>query len=166
MAEINLISAFVVGLLGGVHCVGMCGGIIGALSLSLPEAVRQQRLQHVLFISLYNIGRILSYSLAGFIVGVVDRAAILDGSAVRNGDVLVGLPSTGLHTNGYSLLRKVFEWAQQNVTSVLCSCLATHAAMQFQHGQKRTALPAKRWGDAARASPAYSHPAIRRLNNT
>ncbi len=47
------------------------------------------------------------YDLAGFIVGVVDRAAILDGSAVRKGDVLVGLPSTGLHTNGYSLARKV-----------------------------------------------------------
>ncbi len=48
------------------------------------------------------------YDLAGFIVGVVDRRKILDGSAVREGDVLVGLPSTGLHTNGYSLARRVF----------------------------------------------------------
>jgi phosphoribosylformylglycinamidine cyclo-ligase len=47
------------------------------------------------------------YDLAGFIVGVVERKRILDGSAVREGDVLVGLPSTGLHTNGYSLARKV-----------------------------------------------------------
>ncbi|HSN57028.1 MAG TPA: phosphoribosylformylglycinamidine cyclo-ligase [Candidatus Sulfomarinibacteraceae bacterium] len=47
------------------------------------------------------------YDLAGFIVGVVDRKAILDGSRVRKGDVLVGLPSTGLHTNGYSLARKL-----------------------------------------------------------
>jgi phosphoribosylformylglycinamidine cyclo-ligase len=47
------------------------------------------------------------YDLAGFIVGVVDRKAILDGSSVKKGDVLVGLPSTGLHTNGYSLARKV-----------------------------------------------------------
>jgi phosphoribosylformylglycinamidine cyclo-ligase len=47
------------------------------------------------------------YDLAGFIVGVVDRAAILDGSAICSGDILVGLPSTGLHTNGYSLARKV-----------------------------------------------------------
>jgi len=47
------------------------------------------------------------YDLAGFIVGVVDRRKILDGSAVEEGDVLVGLPSTGLHTNGYSLARKV-----------------------------------------------------------
>ena len=48
------------------------------------------------------------YDLAGFIVGLVDRRRIVDGSAVKDGDVLVGLPSTGLHTNGYSLARKVF----------------------------------------------------------
>jgi phosphoribosylformylglycinamidine cyclo-ligase len=48
------------------------------------------------------------YDLAGFIVGLVDRRRIIDGSAARAGDVLVGLPSSGLHTNGYSLARKVF----------------------------------------------------------
>ncbi|ARA92190.1 phosphoribosylformylglycinamidine cyclo-ligase [Rhodothermaceae bacterium RA] len=47
------------------------------------------------------------YDLAGTIVGVVERAEILDGSRVQEGDVLLGLPSTGLHTNGYSLARKV-----------------------------------------------------------
>jgi phosphoribosylformylglycinamidine cyclo-ligase len=46
--------------------------------------------------------------LAGFIVGVVDRKKILDGSLVRAGDLLLGLPSSGLHTNGYSLARKIF----------------------------------------------------------
>jgi phosphoribosylformylglycinamidine cyclo-ligase len=48
------------------------------------------------------------YDLAGFIVGVVDRARILDGKSIRHGDVLIGLPSVGLHTNGYSLARKLF----------------------------------------------------------
>ncbi len=48
------------------------------------------------------------YDLAGFVVGIVDRRKILDGSVVAAGDVLVGLPSSGLHTNGYSLARKVF----------------------------------------------------------
>ncbi len=47
------------------------------------------------------------YDLAGTIVGVVDRAKMLDGSRVKKGDVLVGLPANGLHTNGYSLARKV-----------------------------------------------------------
>src|SRR5215469_15673664 len=48
------------------------------------------------------------YDLAGFIVGVVDRDKIISGKNVQVGDVLVGLPSNGLHTNGYSLARKLF----------------------------------------------------------
>lgn len=50
------------------------------------------------------------YDLAGFIVGSVARSDVIDGSAIRDGDVLVGLASSGLHTNGYTLARKiVFE---------------------------------------------------------
>lgn len=48
------------------------------------------------------------FDMAGAIVGVVDRAKIIDGSAIRRGDVIFGLPSTGLHTNGYSLARSIF----------------------------------------------------------
>ena len=47
------------------------------------------------------------YDLAGTIVGVVEKDRIIDGSAIEPGDVLIGLPSSGLHTNGYSLARKV-----------------------------------------------------------
>ena len=47
------------------------------------------------------------YDLVGTIVGVVDKKKIIDGSKVRAGDVVIGLPSTGLHTNGYSLARSV-----------------------------------------------------------
>jgi phosphoribosylformylglycinamidine cyclo-ligase len=47
------------------------------------------------------------YDLAGTIVGVVDRSRMLDGSRIRAGDVILGMPSNGLHTNGYSLARKV-----------------------------------------------------------
>ena len=48
------------------------------------------------------------YDVAGFIVGVVDRAKVIDGRRVAAGDVLLALPSAGLHTNGYSLARKLF----------------------------------------------------------
>jgi phosphoribosylformylglycinamidine cyclo-ligase len=48
------------------------------------------------------------YDIAGFIVGVVDRKRIINGSRITAGDVVLGLPSLGLHTNGYSLARKVF----------------------------------------------------------
>lgn len=56
------------------------------------------------------------YDLAGTIVGVVDRKNIVDGSTVQDGDVIIGFPSAGLHTNGYSLARKVcFEVAGLSV---------------------------------------------------
>ena len=48
------------------------------------------------------------YDLAGFIVGVVDRPKLITGKGIREGDVVIGLPSNGLHTNGYSLARKLF----------------------------------------------------------
>ncbi|MCO6511262.1 MAG: phosphoribosylformylglycinamidine cyclo-ligase [Aridibacter famidurans] len=48
------------------------------------------------------------YDLAGFVVGVVDKKNVIDGSSIEPGDVVLGLPSRGLHTNGYSLARKLF----------------------------------------------------------
>ena len=58
------------------------------------------------------------YDVAGFIVGAVERAHIVDGRTIAPGDVLIGLPSTGLHTNGYSLARKVaFEILKLKIDS-------------------------------------------------
>jgi phosphoribosylformylglycinamidine cyclo-ligase len=48
------------------------------------------------------------YDVAGFIVGLVDRPKVIDGRSIRAGDTLYGLPSAGLHTNGYALARKIF----------------------------------------------------------
>ncbi|MCC6502480.1 MAG: phosphoribosylformylglycinamidine cyclo-ligase, partial [Deltaproteobacteria bacterium] len=53
---------------------------------------------------LYKAGE---YDLAGFAVGVVDKKKIIDGTKIKSGDVIIGLPSTGLHSNGYSLARKI-----------------------------------------------------------
>lgn len=64
MNELGFASAALVGLLGGVHCVGMCGGIVGALSLGLPA----DRGRWPILLS-YNLGRIASYTLAGAIAG-------------------------------------------------------------------------------------------------
>jgi phosphoribosylformylglycinamidine cyclo-ligase len=65
----------------------------------------------------YAVGE---YDLAGFIVGIVDRSRILDGSRVEVGDALIGLGSAGLHTNGYSLARKiVFEAMGLGVDDVI-----------------------------------------------
>ncbi len=53
------------------------------------------------------------YDLAGFTVGVVEKSRIIDGSKIRPGDVVIALPSSGAHSNGYSLVRKVFGPADQ-----------------------------------------------------
>lgn len=48
------------------------------------------------------------YDMAGFAVGIVDKHKIIDGSKIKDGDLLIGLPSSGIHSNGYSLVRKLF----------------------------------------------------------
>jgi sulfite exporter TauE/SafE len=63
------LSAFIVGLLGGVHCIGMCGGIVGALTFGLPEHSRNRLSSVIPFQLAYNLGRMLSYVLAGAIMG-------------------------------------------------------------------------------------------------
>jgi phosphoribosylformylglycinamidine cyclo-ligase len=63
------------------------------------------------------------YDIAGFIVGIVDQARLIDGRTVEPGDVLIALPSAGLHTNGYSLARRVFfdaaGWTHDTVVEEL-----------------------------------------------
>jgi phosphoribosylformylglycinamidine cyclo-ligase len=58
----------------------------------------------------YKVGE---YDLAGFCVGAVERKDIVDSSKIKEGDIAVGLASSGLHSNGYSLVRKVFSTAEQ-----------------------------------------------------
>lgn len=65
---ITISSAFIIGLLGGVHCVGMCGGIMNALSFAMPDQA-QSRSKTTIILLLYNIGRVISYTFAGALVG-------------------------------------------------------------------------------------------------
>src|SRR5690242_10028353 len=77
------------------------------------------------------------YDLAGFCVGVVEKSRVLDGSRVRAGDIVIGMASTGLHSNGFSLARKVFEADLASVAGELLAptriyvkdCLALHEAL-------------------------------------
>jgi len=70
-SEITLVSALLMGLLGSVHCIGMCGGIVGTLSLGLQENIRRSPTRLFPFLLAYNLGRIASYAMAGAIVGLL-----------------------------------------------------------------------------------------------
>ncbi len=57
------------------------------------------------------------YDIAGFCVGVVNRKDIIDGSTLKAGDVLIGMASSGVHSNGFSLVRKVFEMSKESLAT-------------------------------------------------
>ncbi len=57
------------------------------------------------------------YDLAGFAVGVVEKSKIIDGSTILPGDVVIGIPSSGAHSNGYSLVRKIIERSQPDLNA-------------------------------------------------
>ncbi|WP_296260998.1 MULTISPECIES: sulfite exporter TauE/SafE family protein [unclassified Pseudomonas] len=67
----QLLSALILGLLGGGHCLGMCGGLMGALTLAIPREQRSRRF-HLLLA--YNLGRICSYACAGLLIGMAGWA--------------------------------------------------------------------------------------------
>lgn len=71
MPEISLLAAFLTGLLGGAHCVGMCGGIVAAMSFQRGD--RQPFSFHIG----YSAGRVVSYTLAGLLAGLIGSAAFL-----------------------------------------------------------------------------------------
>jgi len=68
-ADVTLVSAFLVGLIGSTHCLGMCGGIVGALTLGLKEDIRRSPVRLYPYLVAYNAGRIATYAIAGAAVG-------------------------------------------------------------------------------------------------
>lgn len=77
-------------------CIQSGASLIGGETAEMPGVYQQEQ-----------------YDLAGFCVGIVDKDKIVDGSTIKNGDVIFGLSSNGIHSNGYSLVRKiVFEVAK------------------------------------------------------
>ena len=98
MLELSLMSAFLVGLLGGGHCVGMCGGIVGAVSMHLPKSKSK-----IPFLLAYNTGRILSYTLAGAIAGLVGASSFFLQNILPIQHVLYGFSSLMLIALGLYL---------------------------------------------------------------
>ncbi|MGQ7261350.1 sulfite exporter TauE/SafE family protein [Vreelandella sp. V005] len=75
-----LLAAFVFGLMGGAHCIGMCGGIMSALTFAIPPSMRHPARMGGLLLS-YNAGRIISYMSAGALVALLGTLASLSGTA-------------------------------------------------------------------------------------
>jgi phosphoribosylformylglycinamidine cyclo-ligase len=86
--QADVVEEIVGGVAAGCAALGI--PLIGGETAQMPDVYRDA-----------------DYDLAGFIVGVVAAADLIDGTTVRAGDALIGLPSSGLHTNGYSLARRV-----------------------------------------------------------
>lgn len=82
------VAAFVVGLLSAIHCIGMCGGILGALSFSLPPGVRADTRRLTAFLLAINLGRILSYGAGGALFGWLGGALLASEARVWLYDTL------------------------------------------------------------------------------
>ena len=59
------------------------------------------------------------YDLAGFTVGILDNANVIDGKNIKDGDILIGISSSGIHSNGYSLVRKIFNPNKENINEYI-----------------------------------------------
>lgn len=73
----SYLVAFVMGLFSSMHCIGMCGSIIGTLTLSLDSKIRNNKRRLGIFIFNYNLGRIISYMLAGILAGLLSKVLLL-----------------------------------------------------------------------------------------
>lgn len=108
MSQFSLIAVFLVGLLGAVHCFGMCGGIVGALTHQLPK----DRVRWPFHLA-YSVGRIASYTAAGALVGSVGQAGMLLRDVAPIQHLLFGFSSLilillGLHLAGiWGLVRHI-----------------------------------------------------------
>lgn len=99
--EPNVVSSIVSGILDG--CMENDFVLLGGETAEMPGFYQDKE-----------------YDVAGFIVGIVDQEKIIDGKNIQPGDLLIGLPSSGLHTNGYSLVRHIlFEQMKLNVDSIV-----------------------------------------------
>lgn len=111
--ELTLAAAFMVGLLGSTHCIGMCGGIVGALTMGLPETTRQSSLKLLPYLLTYNSGRLLSYSLAGLIVGLLSStlSSIFQIGSFPAGGIIGGLfmIALGIYIGGWFQTMKLLE---------------------------------------------------------
>jgi sulfite exporter TauE/SafE len=102
----SALTAFGVGVMSALHCIGMCGGIVGALSFSVPPDRRAGPLRLLPFLLAYNLGRIASYAAAGALLGWLGASLVADGTRVWLAEGLriaaaLALVGIGLYLGGW-----------------------------------------------------------------
>lgn len=112
MLETGYIAVFLIGLLGGTHCVSMCGGIVGALTVQMPGQSRRDWPIHLA----YNLGRIVTYTVLGAVLGAIGTAGLLldDVLPVQLGLYVLAnlmLIALGLYLTGFTQLLAPVERA-------------------------------------------------------
>ena len=111
--ELTIGAAFLIGLLGSTHCIGMCGGIVGALTLGLDGPVRKSSRRLPAYLLAYNSGRIMSYTAAGAFSGLLGGQFVKLGwgNGFSPGGVIAGLfmVALGFYLTGWWRILAVLE---------------------------------------------------------
>lgn len=98
----SYVTAFLLGLFSTVHCIAMCGSVIGALTLSLPSEIRENQAKMFPYVFNYNLGRLLSYGVAGAIVGFISSPlATFDGHTLLRYLSVIIMIAMGLYLAGW-----------------------------------------------------------------
>jgi len=97
----SYLVAFLMGLVSSLHCIGMCGSIIGTLTLSLSPEIRKNKSMMLPFVFNYNLGRITSYTLAGALAGLAQTVALPYLSAIHGNRMLQILSAVVMASAGF-----------------------------------------------------------------
>ena len=138
MPDSGFLAVFLIGLLGGVHCAGMCGGIVSALSLQMPGPVARPGPAWPLHLA-YNLGRIASYAVAGALMGALGSLGLLLNNwlpvqmslyvAANLMMVALGLYLTGL-TQTLAFTERAGQWLWRRVQPATRRFLPVRGAAQ------------------------------------